>query len=118
MPYSRQLMQNPTPMQQALNNSEALVRTLFEQDAIGVAQIETATGRFARINQRYCDILGYTRQEMEGIDWQSITHPDDLPENLNNLQRFIEGQIRCGRGCGDEETSSPWFRRHPAGGRR
>ncbi len=71
-----------------------LLRAVFDQSAVGVAQVETMTGRFMRVNQRFCDIVGYSRDEMEGIGFQAITHPDDLVEDVNNSGRLIRGEIR------------------------
>ncbi len=53
------------------------LRALFEQAAVGVAQIDMATSRFVRVNQRLCAILGYPRQELEQLDEQTLTHPED-----------------------------------------
>lgn len=78
----------------ALRDSEQRVRTIFEQTAFGVSLIETATGRFVRINQKYCDIVGYTVEEMKRLTFQTITHPDDLQADLDNMQRLIAGEIR------------------------
>jgi PAS domain S-box-containing protein len=78
----------------ALRESESHLRVLFEQAGVGVAQIETITGRFVRINQKYCDIVGYTRAEMEKLDFQAITHPDDLQPDLDNMERLRAGEIR------------------------
>jgi PAS domain S-box-containing protein len=77
-----------------LRSSEARFRGLFEQAAVGVAEIETATGRFLRINQKYCDILGRSKQEMEGRAFQEITHPEDLQEDLDNMEALKAGRIR------------------------
>lgn len=77
-----------------LRESETRFRTLFEQAAVGVAEIETATGRFIRINQRYCDIAGYTREEIFALDIQTIIHPDDLQADLDNKRRLVAGEIR------------------------
>jgi PAS domain S-box-containing protein len=78
----------------ALRESEARFRTLFEQVAVGVAEMETSTGRFISINQKYCNILGYTRQEMLNLDFQTITHPADLQADLEGMQRLVAGEIR------------------------
>ena len=56
-------------------------RAVFEQAAVGVAQIETKTSRFVMVNQRYCDIVGYTVEELIGLTIQDISYPDDLPAN-------------------------------------
>ncbi|MFC1553290.1 PAS domain S-box protein [candidate division KSB1 bacterium] len=77
-----------------LKRSESLFRAIFEQAAIGVAQIDSKTGKFIKINQKYCDILGYTSDEMYGLDFQSITHPEDLKTDLSNMKRLLKGEIR------------------------
>jgi len=80
--------------QEALRESEAKFRVLFEQAAVGVAQIETATGRFMRINQRYGDIIGYSQEEMISRTFQEITYPEDLQEDLRNMEELVAGKIR------------------------
>ncbi|WP_431064600.1 PAS domain S-box protein [Methylotuvimicrobium sp.] len=77
-----------------LRESETRFRTLFEQAAAGVAQIDIRTGRFMRINRRFCDIVGYTRNEMEHLTYQSITHPEDLADDNAKTQRLLAGEIR------------------------
>ena len=77
-----------------LRESEQRFRTIFEQAAVGVAMIETATGRFLRLNQRYCDIVGYTADEMTGLTFQTITHPEDLQPDLEHMAQLVAGTIR------------------------
>jgi len=60
---------------------------------VGVAQTETATGRFVRINQKYCDILGYSVAEMRLLDIQAISPPEDLARDLAQLERLKAGEI-------------------------
>ena len=59
-----------------------------------MALIETATGRFVRINDRYCELAGYTTEEMTRMTFQEITHPEDLPQDLDKMRRMIAGEIR------------------------
>ena len=80
--------------EEALRESEKRFRVLFEQAAVGVAQIESATGRFMRINQRYGDIVGYSPEEMRSRTFQEITYPEDLKEDLENMEELIAGKIR------------------------
>lgn len=77
-----------------LSESEQRFRSLFEQAAVGVAQIETASGRFVRVNQRYCDLVGRSQDEMMAIDFQTITHPDDLQADRDKMEQFKTGRIR------------------------
>jgi two-component system, cell cycle sensor histidine kinase and response regulator CckA len=79
---------------QSLPNDHGLFRALFEQAAVGLACTDTATGRYLRVNQRYADIVGYSREELERIDFQTLTHPDDLPADLENMRRLVGGEIR------------------------
>ena len=80
--------------EEALQDSEQRFRTVFEQAAVGVALIETSTGRFERINQRYCDLIGYSAEQMLNKTFKEITHPDDLQEDLDNMRRLVEGKTR------------------------
>ncbi|MCG8616026.1 MAG: PAS domain S-box protein, partial [Desulfobacterales bacterium] len=67
---------------------------IFEQAAVGVALIETPTGQFRRINRKYCDILGYSEAEMKSRSFMDVTHPDDLEEDLKNMEALKSGRIR------------------------
>mgnify|MGYP000166846587 CR=1 FL=1 len=52
-------------------------RATFEQAAVGVAHV-SPDGKFLRLNQKFCDIIGYTHEELIDLTFQDITHPDDL----------------------------------------
>jgi PAS domain S-box-containing protein len=80
--------------EEALRASELRFRALFEQAAVGVGQIDSLTGRFIRLNQKYCDIVGYSPAEMEQMDFQTITHPEDLSIDLVNMERLRAGELR------------------------
>ncbi len=60
-----------------MRESLVRIRALFEQAAVGVARIDMATGRFVQVNQRLCEILGYSRREMESLDERTLTHAGD-----------------------------------------
>ena len=72
--------------------SERRFRTVFEQAAVGVALVDSPTGRFLRVNQRYADIVGRTPAEMCSLTFQEMTHPEDLPADLVNLGRLKTGE--------------------------
>lgn len=78
----------------ALRKSEKNFRAFFEQAAVGVAKIETFTGSFAMINRRYCEIVGYSQQEMLRISFQTLTHPDDLQADLEQMGRLHRNEIQ------------------------
>lgn len=79
---------------EALRTSEGRFRTLFEQAAVGVAEIDTLSGRFLTVNRKYCDIVGYSEAEMLTLDFPSITHPEDLAADLAHMEKLKSGQIR------------------------
>ncbi|MCX5722472.1 MAG: PAS domain S-box protein [Nitrospirae bacterium] len=77
-----------------LRESEERLRTLFEQAAVGVAEIDTTTGRFIRVNRKYGEIVGYSMEQMLALDFMSITHPDDLASDLAQMERLKRGELR------------------------
>ena len=60
----------------ALVASEAKFRSLFEQNAVGIAHSDL-NGRWLDVNQRLSDMLGYTRSELVELGWQAITFGPD-----------------------------------------
>jgi PAS domain S-box-containing protein len=78
----------------ALRESEARFRALFEQAAVGMAEIDTLTGRFIHVNQRYADMLGTSIKELQEKTIQTITYPEDLQADLDNMSLLTDGKIR------------------------
>src|SRR5579862_3708793 len=77
-----------------LRFSENRYRALHESSPVGVCWVESKTGRFLGVNPKYCEIAGRMEQDLLGRDFQSITHPDDLPFNLAQLQQLAAGEAR------------------------
>ncbi|MEQ1751018.1 MAG: PAS domain S-box protein [Prosthecobacter sp.] len=77
----------------ALRESEEQFRAIFEQAAVGVAMIDSNTGRFLKVNQRACEIARLTQEEMLRETFMDITHPDDLPKDLDNMKKLRLGVI-------------------------
>lgn len=78
--------------ERALKESEERFRTTFEQAAVGIAHI-SQDGHFLYINQKLCDMVGYTRDEMLSMRFQDITHPADLADDLALVEQMLSGQI-------------------------
>lgn len=74
-----------------LQESEERFRATFEQAAVGIAHVGTG-GQWLRVNQRLCDIVGYSEQELRAQTFQDITHPDDLDLDLAYVQQMLDGQ--------------------------
>ena len=76
-----------------LGESEQRFRATFEQAAIGVAHVGL-DGRWLRVNDKLCEITGYSREELSGMTFQDITHLDDLQKDVEHLGRLLAGGIR------------------------
>jgi diguanylate cyclase (GGDEF)-like protein/PAS domain S-box-containing protein len=77
----------------ARRQSEERFSAVFKQAAVGMAQIDSQTGRFVRVNQKYADIVGYSVAGMCQTDFQAISHPEDLVEELAHMERLKAGEI-------------------------
>ena len=74
-----------------LSESELRFRSTFEQAAVGIAHVSTE-GKFIRLNQKFCEIVGYTKDEMLNLSFQHITHPDDLEIDLEYVRQVLRGE--------------------------
>ena len=79
--------------EEELRESEERFRATFEHAAVGIEHLMPG-GRFLRVNQRFCDIVGYTREELMGLNVDEITHPDFRELSSKNIGLLIEGKIR------------------------
>jgi PAS domain S-box-containing protein len=77
----------------ALQESEERFRTTFDQAAVGIANV-SLDGRWLRVNDRLCEIVGYSREEMLQTTFQALTHPDDLAANLEAVRQLLSGEIQ------------------------
>lgn len=78
-------------MQQLLAQSELQYRTTFNHAAVGIARISTE-GRFLQINKVFCDIIGYTSEEVlsQQFTFQQITFAEDLAEDMAHVRSLLE----------------------------
>ncbi len=76
----------------ALRESEQRYRITFEEAPVGVTQTDL-DGHWIHVNQRFCEIVGYTPQELIQLRWQDLTHPDDLEADEGGTRRMLEGKI-------------------------
>ncbi len=79
-------------MTRALAEREARFQATFENAAVGIAHV-APDGRWLRVNDALCRILGYTADELVTESFQDITHPDDLAADLADQKRVLDGEI-------------------------
>ncbi|HEY9677358.1 MAG TPA: AAA family ATPase [Drouetiella sp.] len=61
-----------------LSEQEAQYRRSFEMAAVGKVHVDCETSRYLRVNQKFCDIIGYTEAELLQMTPNDISHPDDM----------------------------------------
>ncbi len=80
-------------IQEALWESEERYRAFFELTAVGAAQADPWTARLLRLNDAFCKITGYSREELLNMDASEITHPDDRESDRASFQALAQGEI-------------------------
>jgi PAS domain S-box-containing protein len=79
-------------VEEALRQSERRFRNYFEQGLIGMA-VTSLDKRWLEVNDRLCEILGYSREELVQTDWPALTHPEDVGPNLRLFNPLLAGEI-------------------------
>jgi PAS domain S-box-containing protein len=76
-----------------ISESEARFRAIFENAAVGIARV-ALDGRFLEFNQRLCDIVGYSHEELAAKTFREITHPEDVEADLHGMRQMLAGEIQ------------------------
>ncbi len=74
-----------------LREQEARYQSVFEQAAVGLARAKL-DNRLLQVNQKLCDILGYSRDELLNLRYEDLTHPDDLERELPLIRQLLAGK--------------------------
>ncbi len=77
----------------ALLENERRFRNVLEFAPIGMGLL-TLDGRFTNVNQALCDLLGYTKVELESLSNQEITHPVDYPACAAQYRQLLNGEMQ------------------------
>ncbi len=76
----------------ALRESDERFRAMFNQAAVGITLV-ALDGKFLQINPALCEITGYSHEELIQMNFQEITHPDDLEVDWENARRVVAKEI-------------------------
>ena len=81
--------------EEAMRLSEEYFRNIFEYSTVGksITQID---GKI-KTNKTFQKILGYSSEELDVINWQRLTHPDDLARDQANLRSMLSGEYQSKR---------------------
>ncbi|MEN6485203.1 MAG: PAS domain S-box protein, partial [Syntrophobacteraceae bacterium] len=80
-----------------LRESESRLKAMFEMASIGVAQADPMTGQWLHVNQKLCEITGYSAEEMLQLRVPEITHPDDREKDWEAFQDVVAGRLKSYR---------------------
>ncbi|WP_121357705.1 PAS domain-containing sensor histidine kinase [Flavisolibacter nicotianae] len=83
---------NQKQAEESIRRSEERFRGTFDNVAVGIAHVGL-NGKWLMVNERLCQIVGYTKKELLSKTFQDITYPEDLETDLQLLQQLQEGTI-------------------------
>ena len=83
-------------MEEALRQSEEKLRATFNQAAVGMA-IATMDGRFAQVNERFAQILGYAPHELYQLSFRDITYAEDIALTEEHMSRLMANKVKAYR---------------------
>jgi PAS domain S-box-containing protein len=128
--WNRQLRNEVTQrkkVETALRESEEQMSSAFETSTAGMFMHDDV-GKFFKVNRTFCKLLGYSEQELLGMNWREVTHPDDMEateaedslmvhgsiDNFALEKRYLhkDGHIFWGRlftSCNRDEDGSPKY---------
>src|SRR6267378_1854009 len=78
--------------EEPLRHDEEHFRRYFDLGLIGMATTSPTKG-ILEVNDEICRILGYERNELLQKSWAEMTHPDDLPADVEQFERVMSGEI-------------------------
>jgi PAS domain S-box-containing protein len=79
-------------IEEALRRSEVEFRSLFELSAIGMAQC-SRDFKYFRVNRKFCQMLGYSEQELLRLTFLDVTHPDDRDVSAIQVSAGFAGEL-------------------------
>jgi formate hydrogenlyase transcriptional activator len=77
---------------EALEESESRFRAVYERSPVGIALVDASSGRFLEVNPKFCEILGRAEEEVLQLDFQSVTHPEDVAKSVSKGKELFEGR--------------------------
>jgi PAS domain S-box-containing protein len=77
--------------EEALRASQVRLRATFDQAAVGIV-VADLNNQFLEANQRFCEILGYSPDDLHRLTLNQVTHPDDFPDAQTHTHAVLTGQ--------------------------
>lgn len=86
-------MQENIRTEEALRASEARFRKTFEDSVVGIEHILPG-GKWLRVNNKLCEILGYSKEELLSLNYKKLTHEDDVEREAELKQKLLNREIQ------------------------
>lgn len=78
--------------QKQIDLTDATMKIAFDQSPIGMALVSTE-GKLLEANKEFCQILGYTEEEIAKVSIQDISHPDDMQIDVEYAMKLLRGEM-------------------------
>ena len=79
--------------EKVLRESEERFRAIFQQAGVGVAQVSLKE-KIEMANDRYCEVVGFAREDVLGKGTVEMTHQEDLKKEIAMLPRLLAGEVK------------------------
>jgi PAS domain S-box-containing protein len=90
--YSQMLEGEVASRTADLFESERLYRSTFDAAPVGIVHV-SLDGKWLRVNQRLCDLLGYSREELQGIDAEDLMQSEATAGEIESLRQMAAGKL-------------------------
>lgn len=77
----------------SIHNAQQVIHTIFEQSPMGIALVNSKSGKILEVNDKFSAIIGRSPEELKHIDWMSITYPEDFEEDFKNMLKLNNDEI-------------------------
>lgn len=81
-----------TTLSESKDEAESRYAAVFRQAAVGIARVGL-DGTWLEVNDKLCEIFGYSKNELGELSFQDLTHQDDLRPDLELVERLVNGDI-------------------------
>ncbi len=81
-------------LEKVLAESEERFRKIFEEGTIGMAMADLTTGIPFKVNQAFCNMLGYKEEELYQLSFLDFTYPEDRGHDKKAVKKLSEGSIQ------------------------
>lgn len=79
-------------LESELFDTQKRLRAIFDQAAVGMAYL-SLDGHWERVNQRLCELLGYTDDAFKDLRYEDVVQPDDLQRDAEKMQQLLNDGV-------------------------